>query len=538
MATTARCSIALAGLVSCLGLTVQGAPITGAPALGDLRKVGAVDFPTSCAAEVRVDFARAVALLHSFFYEEARRLFTEVARRDPGCGIAHWGVAMTWVHPLWSPPSDDELKLGQEAVAAARTTGAGSARERELITAIAAYYGEPAGAGAAGAAAVGQGCHGPSGGHPARARAYADAMERVHQRYPRDVEATAFYALALLGAASPVDPTLATQLAAASLLEDLWKRRRNRNHPGLAHYLIHAYDYPSVAARGLDAAKSYAAIAPWVPHALHMPSHIFTRLGMWDESIRTNLASAEASRDYAARFHPGAAAFEELHAMDYLVYAYLQIGDEARARQIVDQVASVKQTHPANDFVAAYAVGAIPARYALERHAWREAATLPVPVASFWAHFPFAEAHLEFAHALGRARSGDLPGARQALDRLQQLRDATTDPRHRYFARHLDVQRQAASAWVARAEGNDARALELLRQAADAEDALGKHPVSPGAIFPVRELLGELLLDLGRPAEARVAYEASLKIYPGRRTGLRGLARSQALLAQAPPAAP
>jgi hypothetical protein len=495
------------------------------PSLGDLRQVGSLTFPTSCAGPVQADLVRAVALLHSFFYVEARRIFTDVAARDRGCAMAEWGVAMTWYHPIWAPPSDDELQLGLAAITRAQSAGAPTPRERDYIEALAKFYRQrpPADDRPAGA-----GCHGP-GAHPARAQAYAQAMARVHARYPADPEAAAFHALALLGAASPVDPTLSNQLAAAGILEGLWAK--NRKHPGVAHYLIHAYDYPSLAGRGLDAARTYGAIAPWVPHALHMPSHIFTRLGLWDESNQSNLASAEAARAYAARYHPDAASFEELHALDYLVYGYLQTGQDARARAVVEHVGAIRKTFPEVDFVAAYALAAIPARYALERHAWREAAALPVPAGPFRERFPFTEAHLEYAHAIGRARLGDRPGARAALERLRQLRAATTDPRYGYFQQHLGVQEQAASAWLAHAEGHDAQALELLRRAADAEDVLGKHPVSPGALFPAREMLAELLLELDRPADALVAYETALTSSPGRRNALAGLKKATALLA-------
>jgi energy-coupling factor transporter ATP-binding protein EcfA2 len=487
-------------------------------------RLGAVgSFDNSCHPRVRADLVRGVALLHSFFYEEARRIFAGVAARDPRCGIADWGVAMTWYHPLWSPPTDEEMQSGLAAVTAAEAVGAGSALERDYIAAIAAFY-RDAPAPAAGEDAG----HGATGGHPARARAYAGAMERVYRKYRQDSDAAAFYALALLGAAPPADPELINQRAAAQILEGLW--RRNRYHPGFAHYLIYAYDYPSLAGRGLEPATAYADMAPWVPHALHIPSHIFTRLGRWEDSVQTNLASAQAAREYAAQHHPDAASFEELHALDYLVYAYLQTGQDGKAKEIVDRVVAMRKTHPEFDVAAAYALGAIPARYALERHAWREAAALAVLPSPLFARFPFAEAHLEYAHALGRARSGDLPGARRALDRTRQLRDANTDPRFQYFQQQLDLQYQAASAWLSHAEGKDGAAVDLLRKVADAEDLLGKHPVSPGAIFPVRELLAELLLELGRPEQALVEYERSLIISPGRRNALTGDIRARALL--------
>jgi hypothetical protein len=497
-----------------------------APDVGDLRRVGTVHFEISCDSKVTGDFARAVALLHSFFYEEARRRFESIAAQDPTCAMAAWGEAMTWYHPIWAPPTEAEMAAGRAAMERAKAAGARTERERDYIGALDAFYATPT---TGDGGAVGQSCHGPGGGHTPRALAYANAMAAVHAKYPQDVEAAAFYALALLGSAPATDETLSNQLAAAAILEGLWKR--NPDHPGVAHYLIHAYDYPSLAPRGLEASRAYAAIAPWVPHALHMPSHIFTRLGLWQEGIESNLASAEAARAYAAKYHPDAVSFEELHALDYLVYAYLQTEQDAKAQSVVDRVARITKTHPDIDFVVAYALGAIPARYALERRAWAEAASLalPNPQAPLWSGFPFDQAHIELAHALGRAHTGDAAGARRALERMAELRDATTDPRFQYFRRQLDLQQAAVSAWLDYREGKEEDALRRLRATADLEDALGKHPVSPGAILPARELLGELLLEAKRPEEALTAFEASLRLYPGRFAAVYGAAHAAAL---------
>jgi len=317
---------------------------------------------------------------------------------------------------------------------------------------------------------------------------------------------------------------LSKQLEAAAIFEKLWKQ--NANHPGAVHYLIHCYDYPALAQRGLAAAQSYASIAPWVPHALHMPSHIFTRLGMWDESITANGASAEASRAYAAMRHRNATEAEELHALDYMAYSYLQEAKDAEAKKIVDLAAKVRKTNPELEFSAAYALAAIPTRYAFERNDWAAAAILAVPNLPHWSSFPFMEALIEYGHALGRAHTGDLDGARKAIARMQQLRDATKEPRFDYFKNHLDLQMQAASAWVAAAEDKKSEAIEMLRRAADAEDILGKHPVSPGAFVPIREQLGSLLLELGQSKEAQREFESALKIYPGRFRGLYGAARA------------
>src|SRR5437588_2776630 len=351
-------------------------------------------------------------------------------------------------------------------------------------------------------------------------------MRQLSEKYPDDFEAETFYAFAILsvGYATPTDTTLTKQLQAARILEKLWKK--NPNHPGVIHYLIHSYDYPALAERGLAAARSYGSIAPWVPHALHMPSHIFTRLGMWEESIAANRSSADASRAYAAMRRREATEAEELHALDYMAYSYLQEGQDAKAKEIVDFAATVRKTNPELEFSAAYALAAIPSRYALERNAWSEAATLPVPELPHWSSFPSFEGLMEYSHALGRAHTGDIDGARKAMDRMRQLRDSSTDPRLDYFKRHLDLQIQAASAWVMYSEGKKDEAVNLLRRAADAEDILGKHPVSPGALVPAREQLGDLLLKLDRPKEAQREFEAALKIYPGRFRGLYGAAEA------------
>src|SRR6266550_3324656 len=504
------------------GLTALDAEPAVVREPGDLRAAGTVDFPVSCAPTVRAEFIRGVALLHSFFYEEARRIFTSVAEQDPNCAMAQWGIAMTWWHPIWTPPTPDEMSAGKAAIEKAMGMTAGTERERGFIQALNVYYNT---SDSPNPGAVGQSCHGPVGARD-RVVAYEKAMRHLSERYPDDFEAQTFYAFAILaaGCATPTDTTLAKQLQAAALLEKLWKK--NPNHPGVTHYLIHSYDYPALAERGLAAARSYGSIAPWVPHALHMPSHIFTRLGMWEESIAANRSSAEASRAYAAMRHRDATEVEELHALDYLAYSYLQEGQDAKAKEIVDFAATVRKTNPELEFIGAYALAAIPARYALERNAWSEAATLPVSELPHWSSFPSFEGLIEYSHALGRAHTGDIEGARKAIDRMRQLRDSSTDPRLDYFKRHLDLQIQAASAWVTYSEGEKDEAVNLLRRAADAEDILGKHPVSPGALVPAREQLGDLLLKLNRPKEAQREFEAALKIYPGRFRGLYGAAQA------------
>src|SRR5437870_965734 len=510
------------GLASVNLLAISDVECATVPEPGNMRAAGKVDFPISCTPAVQSEFARGVALLHSFFYEEARRIFTSVAEQDPKCAMAQWGIAMTWWHPIWTPPTPDEMNAGKAAIAKAMGMTAGTDRERGFITAPNVYYNTPD---TSAADAVGQSCHGPVGPRD-RVVAYEKAMRQLRDKYPDDFETQTFYAFALLavGYATPNDTSLSKQLEAAAMLEKLWKS--NPNHPGVVHYLIHCYDYPAVAQRGLAAARSYDSIAPWVPHALHMPSHIFTRLGMWDESIAANGASAEASRAYAAMRHRDATEAEELHALDYMAYSYLQEARDAEAKKIVDRVAKVRKTNPELEFSAAYALAAIPTRYAFERNEWASAATLTVPNLPHWSSFPFMEALIEYGHALGRAHTGDLDGARKAIARMQQLRDATKDPKFDYFKNHLDLQIQAASAWVAASEGKKSEAIEMLRRAADSEDILGKHPVSPGAFVPIREQLGSLLLEVGQSKEAQREFEAALKIYPGRFRGLYGAARA------------
>jgi tetratricopeptide (TPR) repeat protein len=509
--------IALAG-----SLALRDIECATGPEPGDLRAAGKVEFPVSCAASVQSEFSRGVALLHSFFYEEARRVFTSVAERDPKCAMAQWGIAMTWWHPIWTPPTPDEMSAGKAAIEKAMAMNAGTDRERGFITALNAYYNTPD---SSSAGAVGQSCHGPVGPRD-WVIAYEKAMHQLRDKYPGDFEVQTFYAFAVLGVgyAMPNDTSLSKQLEAAAILEKL--RKQNPNHPGVVHYLIHCYDYPALAQRGLTAAQSYASIAPWVPHALHMPSHIFTRLGMWNESIAANQASAEASRAYAAMRHRDATEAEELHALDYMAYSYLQEAQDNEAKKIVGLAARVRQTNPTLEFSAAYALAAIPTRYAFERNDWAAAAALTVPELPHWSSFPFMEALIEYGHALGRAHTRDLDGARKAIARMRELRDATKDPKFDYFKNHLDLQMQAASAWVTVAEGKKNEAIEILRRAADAEDILGKHPVSPGAFVPIREQLGTLLLEVGQAKEAQREFEAALKIYPGRFRGLYGAARA------------
>ena len=493
------------------------------PALGDLRAVGSVALRSSCGADAQRGIERATALLHSFFYEEARRGYEAVAAKEPGCALAHWGVAMSYWHPIWTPPSADERAAGVAAIARARAAGGKTDVERGLIGALAAYYGDPQPNPGASADQVAQSCHGLTGGadHAARAAAYEKSLAPLYAANPKDVEVASFYALALMATATPGDPALANPRRAAEILEPFYAA--NPNHPGVMHYLIHAYDYPPLAAQGLKAAQAYSKVAPWVPHVLHMPSHIFTRLGMWNDVIASNQASADAARQYAKSRHPAATSFEELHALDYLVYGYLQRGDDRRAREVLAATQAVRATFPAADFAAAYAIGAVPARFALERRQWAEAAALVEPNGSESLQvYTFGAAHFAFARALGASRSGRVPEARAAMARLEALATGMKDPRQQYFARQAAMQLVAVKGWVASAEGRQDEAEKLLREAADTDDALGKHPVSPGSLLPAREMLADFLLERGRPKEALAEYERCLTTSPGRLNSLYG----------------
>jgi tetratricopeptide (TPR) repeat protein len=471
------------------------------------EKLGTVHFPTSCAPAVQAGFARAVALLHSFWYDEAEKAFGEVAIADPSCAMAQWGVAMSLYHPIWAAPTPAEVKRGQEAVAKARAAGAPTERERDYVAAIEAFFRDA-----------------ETADHRSRQVAYEKAMERVYERHPDDREAAIFYSLALLGTAPPADKTYANQKKAGAILNRVLPAQPD--HPGVAHYLIHSFDYPQLAELALPAARSYSKIAESSPHALHMPSHIFVRLGLWDDSIRANEDSAAAARAHVQKTLPGAHSFDELHAVDYLAYAFLQEGRDAKARDMVEIVRTVERLDNPN-FAAAYALAAVPARYALERGRWAEAAALEVAPASFpWAKFPFAEAITQFARAVGAARSGDPARARPAVERLEALQKAAVDAKIAYWPGQIEIQQRAAAGWLARAEGRGDDALRLLKEAVDLEAATDKHPVTPGVVVPARELYADLLMERGRPAEALAEYEASLAIAPNRSYPLAGAVRA------------
>src|SRR5215475_8356350 len=466
------------------------------------EKLGKVSFPTSCDRKVQAQFDRAVALLHSFWLDESASAFAAIAQADPGCAMAYWGTAMTlFGNPFTWPLSGQALPDGWAAVEKANAAQAKTQRERDYIGAVEAFYKDW-----------------DKVDHRSRALAYVKAMDELAQRYPEDTEASVFYALALDVTALPTDKSYANQLKAAKILEKVFAEQPD--HPGVAHYLIHSYDFPPIAAQGLTAARRYASIAPSAPHALHMPSHIFTRQGLWEESIETNRRSAETSKSH----------FDSLHAMDYLEYAYLQGARDHDAKRVLDEVAAINKVDREH-LVTAYALAAIPSRYALERGRWADAAALsPYPNEKDfqWGSFPQGMAILVYARALGAARSGNAPAVHQEIERLHRLREAMVVAKIAYWAQQADIQIKVASAWAAFAERNKQEALKLMREGADMEDASEKHPVTPGHVLPARELLGEMLLEVNQPALALKEFEASHKVEPNRFRGLNGAAQAAA----------
>ena len=474
------------------------------------EQLGTVKFENSCAAAAHAPFARAMALLHSFEFGMAIESFNAAAAADPSCGIAHWGVALSrWGNPFAAgikPPA--AIQAGNAAVAAARKAGARTEREQAFIEAVAALYTD-----------------GDKVNQRTRVLAYRDAMKQVAARYPKDPETLAFYALALAASQDPTDMTYASLVEAGQIVEKLVPTQPD--HPGFVHYVIHAYDAPPLAARALGAAQRYAKIAPSAPHALHMPSHTFTRLGYWKDSIDTNIASAEVARKLNSTF-------EELHALDYQMYAYLQLAKDASAKGLLDQLPNViaRAAAPATSGAApplagGYAVAAIPARYALERRAWADAAKLDVTPTSF----ANAAAVTWFAKGLGAARSKDVAGARAAVESLEQLQAKLAQGGEAYWAEQVKIQHLGVSAWLALAEGKTEDALKAMREAADREDKTEKNAVTPGPIAPAREQLGEMLLELKQPKAALEAFEITLKKEPNRFRALAGAVEAERQIA-------
>jgi len=463
-------------------------------------KLGKVEFPNSCSPAVQEKFLRGVAMLHSFYYSATQKAFEEVAAEDNSCAIAAWGYAsILMLNPLQGiGASLKSAELAQAAIDKGRKMGAKTQRERDYIDAVAAYYEDFA-------------------NHTERARqvSRAKAYGALAAKYPDDDEAQIFYALYLAGTQTASDQTYSAYLKAASILEKQFAK--HPDHPGVAHYLIHSYDAPPIAAQGLPAARRYAAIAPDAPHALHMPSHIFTRVGAWADSATTNRRSA----DTAERSNDPD---DALHALDYMTYAYLQLARDGDARKILEESRTLTGGINPARATAYYALAAMPARYLVERGVWRDAATLtPSP-----SNFPFTEAMTYFARALGAARIGNPAAAQAAIEKIAALCDRLTPATSDYWANEVEVMRLASAAWVALAQRKGDEALALMRQAADIEDRSEKNIVTPGRLLPARELLGDMLMELNRPAEAFKEYEASQQREPNRYRGLYGAGQAAA----------
>jgi hypothetical protein len=456
----------------------------GAAAAQSEEKLGTVAFPNSCAEGVQLPLQRAVALLHSFWWDKADMAFRDVLDHDPSCAIATWGIATVAIsNPFGAGATPATANKALAAIAQGRKIGAKTERERGYIEAIAAYYDRF-----------------DERKHDVRLRALADAFEALARKYPDDDETQIFFALYLTATQPPTDKTLARAMPAAVILNQQFAK--HPDHPGVAHYLIHSNDFPAIAEQGLTAAMCYAQIAPSAPHALHMPAHIFTRVGLWRQSADTNQRSVDAAKRANG-------VTDQLHAYDYMVYAYLQLARDQDAWHAVESARSLAEANRAAD----YALAAIPARYAVERGAWRDAAQLPDPDAS---KFPFTSAIRIFARALGAARSGDPEAAGQDLRRLQDIEATLNATKEDYWVAEVQVEELAAQGWIANAKGDRDQALALMRAAADKEDLSEKSSISPGRLLPARELLGDMLLQDGRPADALREYETSLKRDPRR----------------------
>jgi tetratricopeptide (TPR) repeat protein len=472
--------------------------LPGAPAIAQEsadQQLGTVHFATSCNDTAQRRFDRAMRYQHSFWYKASREIFEETLKADPECGIAYWGIALSlWNNPHFPPPAPN-LAPALAAIEKGKAVGAKSERERAYIDALAVLY--------TGYDKV---------DYRTRLQAYLKATEALAQKYSDDEEAQIFYAITLNVSASPADKTYAQQLKGAAILEPIFKRQPH--HPGVAHYLIHLYDYPPIADKGLDAARRYAGIAPAAPHAQHMPSHIFTRVGFWKESIASNTASIRAAK-------ADKETTEQLHAMDYMVYAYLQLARDREAHAVLDDMVLVANSSP-DVYGGSFALAASPARYAIERGDWKGAAALEVRPSKF----PPVMAITHFARALGAARSGNPEAAKADIAKLVELRDKLVEAKDAYWSQIVDIQHRIATAWQLYAEGKHDEALKMMSAAADAEDKTEKSPVTPGPLAPARELYGDMLLDRGMAKEALAAFEATMAKEPNRFNGFAGAAKA------------
>jgi tetratricopeptide (TPR) repeat protein len=487
-------SKAIGAVAAATAAWLSGAQPVLAQETGEER-FGRVHFSTSCNEVAQRRFDRAMRYQHSFWYRPAKELFEETLAADPECAIAYWGIALSLLFNPHVPPPVQNLTLGLAALEKGRALGTKTQRELDYIDALLVFYTDhdriP---------------------HGRRVQAYLKAMEALAQRYPGDDEAQIGYAITLNVAASPNDKTYVNQLKGIALLEPIFKRQPH--HPGIAHYLIHLYDYPAIAEQGLDAAKRYAEIAPAAPHAQHMPSHIFTRVGYWKDSIASNVASARAAK-------AGKELHDQLHAMDYLVYGYLQLAHDKEARAVVDEMIDIKGYNP-NVRTGPYAVAASQARYMIERNDWKGAADLRVQPTQF----AYVDAVTHFTRALGAARSGNPDAAGADVAKLIELREKLRQASDSYWTEQVDIQWQIATAWVLHARDQQAEALRAMSAAADAEDKTEKSVVTPGWLAPAREHYGAMLLASGMPKEALAAFEATLAKEPNRLNAVAGAAKA------------
>ena len=500
-------------VLSCSLVTI--ATLAGAPAVAQkeahhhaVGRLGRVNFPVSCTTEARGRFEHAMAGLHSFWFEDGARAFSAVLKADPSCGMAYWGLALNaWGNPFAGGPSGNGLMVGAQHAERAAAKPPRSARERGFIAATTALYGDTAGA-----------------SNAARLQAYADTMARLYRDYPGDTEVAIYYALAQLATAPRTDTTFAQQKRAIAILDPLFAR--HPDHPGLAHYIIHSSDSPRLAAHGLAAARRYAAIAPAAPHAQHMPSHIFVRLGLWEEAVATNWKSYNSGVAHAKATGPWTATGEGLHALDYAVYGYLQRGQDSAARATVAVAQAAKISPATNVLIGHYNRTAMAARIPLEQGDWLAAASFPAPddeAAGVTA------ALSRFTRAIGAARSGRVKAARAEVAELDTIAMDLAARQDAYWARVVGIKRDAAAAWILFASGDTSRALATAQAASDTEEVTDKHPVTPAELLPAGELLGDMLLATGRYSEARDAYRATLRREPGRARSLFGAARAAQL---------
>jgi tetratricopeptide (TPR) repeat protein len=476
--------------------------------------LGQVNFSISCSAAGQSKFNRGLALLHHMMYAQAEKEFTALSELEPDCPMAYWGIAMTLFHPLWSEPSEEELRRGWAAVEKAQALKPNTEREQSYIDAVEAFYRDW-----------------KTIDHSKRIAAWEAAQEKIYQAKPDDIDAGAFYALAHLATAPKGDKTFKHQQEAGALLEGL--QTKAPEHPGLFHYLIHAYDNPMLASRAVEVARGYDKLAPDVPHALHMASHIFIRLGLWADSIDWNMRSAAAAKRHSSG---GMMSLHYTHAMDYLMYAYLQRSQDKMAETVLQQINTVGNYQ--DSFASAYGIAAAQARYYLERRQWTDAAALPIRTHSTfpWDKYPWFESITYFARGLGAIRSGDTAAAQKAIETLDTFYEHSVNAGQDYWSVQVDVQRKTLAAWIAFAAGEKEQALRIMRQAAVLEDSVDKHPVTPGAVLPARELLGDILVLLDKPNEAIDAYEASLEISPNRFNSLYGAGYAAELTGDQPKA--